>query len=51
MYRIIGTDRRYGMKECYGEFTSLMDCVTHMNMLMRSFGNIINFSCVEVTRQ
>ena len=50
MYRIIGTDRRYGMKECYGEFRNLRDCVTHMNSLMRSFGNIINFSCVEVRK-
>ena len=50
MYRIVGTDRRYGMKECYGEFRNLRECVTHMNSLMRSFGNIINFSCVEVRK-
>lgn len=48
MYRIIGTDKRYGTKTCYGEFAGLMECVTHMNFLMRSFGNIINFSCKEV---
>ena len=41
MYRIIGTDRRYGTKECYGEFKTLRDCVTHMNTLMRSWGNIM----------
>ena len=48
MYRIIGTDRRYGCKDCYGEFEDLKDCLTHMNSLMRSFGNIINFMCKEV---
>lgn len=48
MYRIIGTDRRYGRTDCYGEFKSLMECLTHMNSLMRSFGNIINFKCLEV---
>lgn len=48
MYRIIGTDRRYGKKECYGEFKSLKACATHMNFLMLSFGNIINFKCLEV---
>lgn len=47
MYRIIGTDRRYGMIECYGEFKELRDCVAHMDTLMRSFGNIIRFRCVE----
>lgn len=48
MYRIIGTDRRYGTKECYGEFSGLMECLTHMDFLMRSLGKIINFSCKEV---
>ena len=48
MYRIIGTDKRYGTKECYGEFSGLMECVTHMDFLMRAFGKIINFSCREV---
>lgn len=51
MYRIIGTDRRYGMKKCYGEFETLRDCVVHMDTLMRSFGNIISFKCLEVTKQ
>lgn len=48
MYRIIGTDRRYGTKACYGEFKGLKECVTHMNSLMRSFGNIIKFKCEEM---
>ena len=48
MYRIIGTDKRYGKKECYGEFKNLRDCVTHMDSLMRSFGSIICFKCLEV---
>lgn len=48
MYEIIGTDRRYGMKETYGRFTSLRDCLTHMESLKRSYGSIINFKCVEV---
>lgn len=48
MYRIIGTDKRYGTKTNYGEFKDLKDCATHMNFLMRAFGNIINFKCKEV---
>ena len=43
MYRIIGIDRRYGKKDCYGEFKELRDCLSHMNFLMRSLGNIIKF--------
>ena len=48
MYRIIGTDRRYGKKACYGLFKTLRDCVVHMDSLMRSFGHIISFKCEEV---
>ena len=48
MYRIIGTDRRYGKKDCYGEFENLRDCLSHMESLKRSFGSIINFKYVEV---
>lgn len=48
MYRILGADRRYGKTDCYGEFKTLRDCLTHMESLMRSFGNIIKFKCEEV---
>jgi hypothetical protein len=48
VYEIIGTDRRYGMKQSYGRFKSLKECLTHMDFLRRSFGPIINFKCVEV---
>jgi hypothetical protein len=47
MYEIIGTDRRYGMKQTYGCFRSLRDCLVYMESLKRSFGSIIKFS-VEV---
>ena len=50
MYEIIGKDRRYGMKQSYGRFRSLRDCLVHMESLKRSFGSTINFKCVEVTR-
>ena len=49
MYEIIGTDRRYGMKQTYGRFKSLKDCLVHMESLKRSFGSIVRFKCVEVT--
>ena len=48
MYEIIGTDRRYGMKQSYGRFKSLRDCLTYMESLKRSFGSTINFKYVEV---
>lgn len=48
MYRIVETDRRYGKKECYGEFKTLRESMIHMDSLMRSFGNIILFKCLEV---
>ena len=48
MYRIIGTDRRYGKKDCYGEFENLRDCLSHIESLKRSFGTIIKFKYVEV---
>ena len=48
MYRIVGTDRRYGKKDCYGEFKNLKDCLNHMESLKRSFGTIIKFKYVEV---
>ena len=48
MYRIIGTDRRYGQKDCYGEFNNLRDCLNHMESLKRSFGTIIKFKYTEV---
>lgn len=48
MYRIVGADRRYGKKDCYGEFDSLRDCLSYMESLKRSYGSIINFKCVEV---
>ena len=50
MYEIIGTDRRYGMKQSYGRFESLRDCLHHMESLKRSLGTIIRFNYVEVTR-
>lgn len=49
MYRIVGTDRRYGKKDSYGEFKNLRDCLSHMESLKRSLGTIIKFKCVEVT--
>ena len=48
MDRISGTAKSYGTKPSYGEFKDLKDCATHMSFLMRSFGNIINFKCLEV---
>lgn len=45
-YKIIGTDRRYSMKRCYGEFDNLKDAVNHMNSLCISFGNIIKFKII-----
>ena len=48
MYRIIGTDRRYGGNRCYGEFDNLKGCLKHMNLLMKAFGNIIKFRYEEV---
>jgi hypothetical protein len=48
LYEIIGTDRRYGMKQSYGRFRTLKDCLTHMESLKRSFGNIIKFRYKEV---
>ena len=48
MYEIIGTDRRYGMKQSYGRFKSLRDCLSHMDLLRRSFGSITKFKYVEV---
>ena len=48
MYRIIGTDRRYGKMECYGEFENLRDCLNHMESLKRSLGTIVKFKCLEV---
>ena len=49
MYEIIGIDRRYGMKQSYGRFKTLKDCLTHMDFLMRSFGSTTKFKCVEMT--
>jgi hypothetical protein len=49
VYEIIGTDRRYGMKQSYGRFNTLKDCLTHMESLKRSFGSIIKFKYEEVT--
>ena len=48
MYRIIGTDRRYSKKDCYGEFENLRDCLVHMESLKRSFGSTTKFKYVEV---
>lgn len=48
MYRIIGTDRRYGKRECYGKFKTLRDCLSHMDFLKRSYGNIIKFKLEEM---
>lgn len=36
MYKIFGKDRRYGFKECYGEFNNLKDCLFHLNTLKSS---------------
>jgi hypothetical protein len=49
MYEIVGTDRRFGMRQSYGTFKSLKDCLTHMDFLRRSFGSITKFKYVEVT--
>lgn len=49
VYEIIGTDRRYGMKQSYGRFKSLKDCLIHMDFLKRSFGSTTRFKYVEVT--
>lgn len=49
MYEIVGTDRRYGMRQNYGTFQSLKDCLTHMDFLIRSFGSIVKFKYMEVT--
>lgn len=35
------------MKEEYGEFSSLRECLTHMESLERSFGDIIKFKYIE----
>lgn len=48
MYRIRGTDRRYGKTDCFGEFATLRDCLSHMDALKRYFGNIIKFRYEEV---
>lgn len=48
VYEIIGTDRRYGMKQSYGRFKYLKDCLTHMDFLKRSFGSTTKFKYVEV---
>lgn len=47
IYRIIGTDRRYGGNQSYGEFDNLKDCLKHMNLLMKAFGHITNFRYEE----
>ena len=49
MYEIIGIDRRYGMKQCYGRFKSLKDCLNHMDFLKRSFGSTTKFKYMEVS--
>lgn len=49
VYEIIGTDRRYGMKQSYGRFKTLKECLTHMDFLRRSFGSTTKFKYVEVT--
>ena len=49
MYRVVGIDRRYGNKDCYGEFESLRDCLNHMESLKRSLGTIIKFKYMEVS--
>ena len=46
-YKIIGVDQRYSMKDCYGEFDNLKDCMCHMESLKRSFGNIIKFKILK----
>lgn len=48
MYRIIGTDRRYGKRKCYGKFKTLRDSLSHMDFLKRSYGNIIKFKLEEM---
>jgi hypothetical protein len=48
VYEIIGTDRRYGMKQSYGRFKALKDCLNHMDFLRRSFGSTTKFKYVEV---
>lgn len=47
-YEIIGTDRRYHTKECYGQFDNLRDCLFHMETLNRSLGTIIKFKWREI---
>jgi hypothetical protein len=51
MYRVIGTDRRYGCTQCYGEFKTLRSGLKHMNLLITAFGNIITFKCEEVDKK
>jgi hypothetical protein len=48
VYEIIGTDRRYGMRQSYGRFKSLKACLSHMDFLRRSFGSTTKFKYVEV---
>ena len=50
-YKIIGKDRRYFAKECYGVFDNLRDCLFHMEKLKRSFGNIIKFEYTECSTE
>ena len=50
MYRIVGKDRKYGTTAYYGDFKTLKSCLTHMNFLMRSYGNIISFKCLGVDK-
>jgi hypothetical protein len=47
-YEIIGTDRRYYTKECYGQFDNLKDCLFHMESVNRSLGTIIKFKWREI---
>lgn len=50
-YEIIGTDRRYYTKECYGKFDNLKDCLFHMETLNRSLGTIIKFKWREIEEE
>lgn len=50
-YEIIGTDRRYHTKECYGRFDNLRDCLFHMESLNRSLGTVIKFKWKEIEEE
>ena len=48
MYRITGTDHKYGCTQCYGEFKNMGNAMKHMNRLILALGHKVTFKCEEV---